>query len=229
MEIHMSFETREETLDNILEKKRPLCPHCTKEMDLWEVPPVAFSDGLGWGVPYLYVCFNDECPLFTQGWDDIMKQVGQKSSFRCMNYPGTETFELLPVFSSFGGSGQIVTDETVSHQKAQDEAIKTGFSILADCYVNKDLVQILKMALDGEEPTRVRLKAVEMIGDLAETEAIDPLRNTKFGNPKLQDQVAEAIKKIHERCYTRECPFCAEIIKKQASICKHCKTSVAGE
>lgn len=225
----MSFESREETLEKILEKKKPACPHCQHPMDLWEVPPITFSDGLGWGVPYLYVCFNDECPLFVQGWDDLMEQVGQKSSVRCMNYPGTEQFEMLPVFSSFGGSGQVVTDETVARQKEQDDAIKSGFSILADCYVNTDLVQILKMTLDGAEPTRVRLKAAEMIGDLAETEAIDPLRNTKFGNTKLQEAVALSIKKIHERCFTRECPFCAEIIKKQAKICKHCKMEVAGE
>jgi hypothetical protein len=225
----MTIETREEALDKIMTEERPKCPHCQTDMQLWEVPPVDFSDGLGWGVPYLYVCFNDECPLFKQGWDDIMAQVGQKSSFRCMNYPGTKTFELLPVFSSFGGSGQIVTDETVARQKAQEDAIKTGFSILADCYVNKDLVQIFKMTFDGEEPVRVRIKAAEMLGDFADTEAVDPLRNTKFGNAKLQETVTMAIKKIHERCFTRECPFCAEIIKKQASICKHCKMDVAGK
>jgi hypothetical protein len=225
----MSIETREETLDKILEKERPRCPHCQHEMDLWEVPPVNFSDGLGWGVPYLYVCFNNDCPLFKGGWDDIMNQVGQKSSVRCMNYPGTNQFELLPVFSSMGGGGQIVTDESVARQKAQDEAIKSGFSILADCYVNKDLVQIMKMTLDGEEPNRVRIKAAEMLGDMADTEAIDPLRNTKFGNPKLQEMVDISIAKIHERCFTRDCPFCAEIIKKQAKICKHCKMEVAGQ
>ncbi|MBU1172614.1 MAG: HEAT repeat domain-containing protein [Proteobacteria bacterium] len=224
----MSFDTRDETLDQIMTMKKPLCPHCQGEMNLWEVPPISFSDGLGWGVPFLFICFNDDCPLFKQGWDELLEQVGQKSSVRCMNYPGTTQFEMLPVFSSFGGTGQLVTDDTVAKKKAHEEAIKTGFSILADCYVNTDLVQIMKMALDGEEPTRVRLKAAEMLGDLADTEAIDPLRNTKFANPKLQEEVLLAVNKIHTRCYTRECPFCAEIIKKQAKICKHCKTEVAG-
>jgi hypothetical protein len=225
----MPIDTREETLEKIMSMDRPKCPHCRKAMDLWEVPPVSFSDGLGWGVPFLYICFNDDCPVFKEGWDEIMAQVGQKSSFRCMNYPGSDQFELLPVFSSFGGSGQIITDERVAREKSMEEAIKTGFSILADCYVNKDLVQIVKMTIDGEEPTRVRIKAAEMLGDISETEAIDPLRNTKFGNAKLQEAVTQAIAKIHERCYTRECPFCAEIIKKQATICKHCKMTVAGE
>lgn len=225
----MSIETREEALERIMSMDKPKCPHCNTEMSIWEVPAITVGDGLGWGEPFLFICFNDDCKLFKEGWDDMMENMGQKSSYRCMNYPGTETFELLPVFSSFGGSDQIVTDDTVARQKAFEEAIKTGFSILADCYVAKDLVQILKMVLDANEPVRVRMKAAEMLGDIADTEAVDPLNNTKFGNAKLQEVADEAVKKIHERCFTRFCPFCAEIIKKQAKICKHCKMEVAGQ
>lgn len=223
------MESKEEILEKLLAEEKPKCPHCNKTMTLWEIPPVTVGDGLGWGVPFLYVCFNDDCPLFRKGWDDIMEQVGQSSSYRCMNYPGTDQYELLPVFSSFGGSGQVVTDETMARQKAHDESIKSGFSILADCYVEKDLVQIVKMALDGEEPTRVRIKAVEMLGDIGNIEAVDPLRNTKFGNPKLKEMAETSISKIHQANFTRECPHCAEIIKKKANICKHCKMEVAGQ
>ena len=225
----MHIETREEALERVLALDKPFCPHCNKEMQLWEVPQITCGDGLGWGEPFLFICFNDECPLFKKGWDDLMDQVGQVSSYRCMNYPGTENYELLPVFSHMGGEGQIITDETMAKQAAFEEAVKSGFSILADCYVNKDLVQLLKMTLDSTEPGRVRLKAAEMLGDIADTEAIDPLRNTKFGMAKLQETVDEAIKKIHERCFTRECPFCAEIIKKKAKLCKHCGQDVAGK
>lgn len=225
----MYIETLEEAYERIASLERPKCPHCNKEMSIWEVPAISVGDGLGWGEPFLFICFNDDCSLFNKGWDDLMENVGHKSSYRCMNYPGTDTYEVLPVFSSFGGSGQVVTDETVAKQKEFEEAIKSGFSILADCYVGKDLVQMLKMTMDSSEPMRVRLKAAEMLGDLAETEAIDPLQNTKFGNQKLQEAVTLAIQKIHERCFTRNCPFCAEIIKKQAQICKHCKMEVAGK
>ncbi|MBW1759450.1 MAG: zinc ribbon domain-containing protein, partial [Deltaproteobacteria bacterium] len=90
-------------------------------------------------------------------------------------------------------------------------------------YVEKDWVGVLKILLDATEPSRVRLKAAEMIGDFADTEAIDPLRNTRFGNDIIQKEVDEAVKKIHKRYFTTECPFCAEIIKKKAKICKHCK------
>lgn len=225
----MSIETREEAFDRIMKMEKPKCPHCDKDMAIWEVPAISVGDGLGWGEPFLFICFNDDCSLFKKGWDDMMETMGQSSSYRCMNYPGTNQFELLPVFSSFGGVDQVITDETVARQKEFEESIKSGFSILADCYVAQDLVQILKMTLDATEPVRVRLKAAEMLGDIAETEAIEPLQNTKFGNQKLQEMVTESIAKIHERCFTRTCPFCAEIIKKQAKICKHCKMEVAGQ
>lgn len=225
----MAIETLEEAFERIMSLEKPRCPHCNAEMSVWEVPAISVGDGLGWGEPFLFICFNDDCPLFKKGWDDLMENLGQKSSYRCMNYPGTDNFELLPVFSSFGGSDQVITDATIARQKEFEEAIKSGFSILADCYVAKDLVQVLKMTLDPTEPVRVRLKAAEMLGDIADTEAIDPLQNTKFGNQKLQEAVTLAISKIHERCFTRNCPFCAEIIKKQAKICKHCKMDVAGK
>jgi hypothetical protein len=68
-----------------------------------------------------------------------------------------------------------------------------------------------------------------MIGDIGEVEAIEPLRNAKFGNQLVQKEVDGAISKIHKRYFTRECPFCAEIIKKRAKVCKHCQKEVGGE
>ena len=109
------------------------------------------------------------------------------------------------------------------------ENIKKGFSILTDCYVGKDWVTVVKMLLDSAEPQRVRLKAAEMIGDIGELDCIDTLINTKFGNQLIQEQVEKSVKKLHERFFTRECPFCAEIIKQRAKICKHCNKDVAGE
>lgn len=225
----MAFETKEEVLEKILAAKKPKCPHCKAEMSIWEVPPINFSDGLGWGVPYLYLCFNDECPIYLEGWNNLRENYAHNASYRCMNYPGTETYELMPVFSPMGAQGQIIDDQVLAKQKALEESIKKGFSILANCYVEKDWPTVMRLLLDGAEPVRVRLKAAEMIGDFGELEAIEPIRNARFGNEKLQKQVDETIKKVHERFFTRECPFCAEIIKSRAKICKHCGKDVAGQ
>ena len=225
----MTFETKEQVLERILTKEKPKCPHCGQEMSLWEVPPITVGDGLGWGTPYLYICFNNQCSCYCEGWDHMKENYAQTASYRCMNYPGTQTFEIIPVFSDMGGRGQIIDDQMLAEQEALKEAIKKGFSILADCYVNKDGPQVLQMLLDATEPARVRLKASEMIGDIGELEAIEPIRNVKFGNAILQKNVDKAITKIHQRFFTRECPFCAEIIKKRAKICKHCGREVAGQ
>ena len=127
-----------------------------------------------------------------------------------------------------GGRGQVIDEQVLAEQEALKEAIKKGFSILAECYVSKDGPQILRMLFDAAEPVRVRAKAAEMIGDIGELEAIEPIRNATFGNEILQKKIDEAISKIHKRFFTRECPFCAEIIKKRAKICKYCQKEVAG-
>jgi len=224
----MAFETKEQVLERILTRPKPRCPYCNEEMNLWEVPPVNVGDGLGWGTPYLYICFNDNCSCYQQGWDHMKETYAHTASYRSINYPGTETFEIIPVFSSMGGRGQVVDEQVLAEQEALKEAIKKGFSILADCYVNKDGPQVMRMLLDPTEPVRVRVKAAEMIGDIGELEAIEPIRNVAFGNEILQKKVDGAISRIHERFFTRECPFCAEIIKKRAKICKHCGKEVSG-
>jgi len=225
----MAFETKEQVLEKIIAQERPVCPHCKEEMKLWEVPPVAFSDGLGWGTPYLYLCFNDDCPLYVQGWKNIQENYGHTSSYRCMCYPGTDSFECMPVFSSMGGTAQIIDEQVVAQQEVLKEAIKKGFSVLAETYVKKDWSTTLSLLMDPTHPVRVRVKAAEIVGDIGELDAIEPIRNHKFGNDVLQTRVNEAVKKIHERYFTRECPFCAEIIKKRADICKHCGREVAGQ
>ncbi len=43
----MAIETKEQVFEKVMAMKKPACPHCGKEMSIWEVPPVNFSDGLG--------------------------------------------------------------------------------------------------------------------------------------------------------------------------------------
>lgn len=225
----MTFETKEQVLEKIMTQEKPVCPNCNKEMNLWEVPPITFSDGLGWDSPYLYVCFNDECPMYVSGWDNLMENYAHRASYRCMKSPFGKNFEAMTVFSPAGATGQIIDDQVMAEQEALKESIKKGFSILADCYTSKDDLTVIRLLLDPHEPVRVRVKAAEMAGDLAGLEAIDLINNFKFGNDLLQEKTKEAVDKIHERHFTRECPFCAEIIKKRATICKHCGLDVAGK
>ena len=69
-----------------------------------------------------------------------------------------------------------------AEQEAIKEAVKNGFAMLAECFVRKDGPSVLTILMDSSHPNRVRKKAAEMIGDIGEVEAIEPLRNAKFGN-----------------------------------------------
>ncbi len=223
----MAFETKEQLLEKYIEMDKPRCPHCEQEMTLWEIPPINFSDGLGWGTPYLFVCFNDECSSFKSGWDNLKDTMEMGASYRCYIEPGTTNFEYMPVFSAAGGTGGKVDDEALIHQEAKKELLKQTFSVLTDYYMTKDWDEILKISLDALIPDRARLKAVEMVGEIGESEATEHLLNHKFPTPVLQKGVDDAIQQLHERHYTRECPYCAEIIKKRAKLCMHCNKEVS--
>ncbi len=69
--------------------KAPKCPHCGKDTEKYETPPFHFSDGLGWCTPFLYVCFNDDCPPYVKGKKYLMEKYGQAASYRYMVYPDT--------------------------------------------------------------------------------------------------------------------------------------------
>ena len=123
----MAFETKEQLLEKYIEMDKPHCPHCDQEMILWEVPPINFSDGLGWGTPYLFVCFNDECSSFKSGWDNLKESMEMGASYRCYIEPGTTNFEYMPVFSAAGATGGKIDDEALIHQEAKKELMKQTF------------------------------------------------------------------------------------------------------
>ncbi|MBF0377780.1 MAG: zinc ribbon domain-containing protein [Desulfamplus sp.] len=223
----MAFETKEEILHQILAMKKPECPHCKVEMSIWEVPEINFSDGLGWGTPYMFVCFNDSCSSYNEGWNNLKENMDHYASYRCINIPGNHNFEYMPVFSPSGGKGQMLEDNELAIREEFKRAMKEGFSMLTDFYVAGDWDEIMKMLLNPDYPPRVRLKAAEMVGDIGGSDAVEHLVNYKFPSKPLQEAVDVAVKKLHDRHYTRECPYCAEIIKKRASVCKHCKRELS--
>ncbi len=224
----MAFETKEQVFEKIVTQDRPACPHCGEMMNLWEVPPVPCDDGLGWGSPYLYMCFNDDCPLYVDGWKNIEENYGRTASYRCMCYPDSMKFEYMSVFGPFGGKGQIVDEEALARREQMERRIKEGMAELEDLRTAGEGGRILEILMDAAEPPRLRNRAAELIGEVGDVAAIDTLRNTSFDNDIIGKKIEGAIKRIHQRFFTRECPFCAEIIKSRAKICKHCSKEVAG-
>ncbi len=91
-------------------KEAPDCPHCGHKMSKCETPPFNFADGLGWGVPYFYVCFNNDCRLYVSGWANLMNNYGKTASYRCMCYPDNGVMDTIAVYTPEALTGQIIEE-----------------------------------------------------------------------------------------------------------------------
>ncbi len=216
--------TREDVYNKMVHDERPVCPHCGEKMVIWECPPVGFSDGLGWGSPYLYVCFNDDCPLYLEGWKDIMEKYANVASYRCVCDPlsTSGTMDCMPVFSRDGGKGYIIDEEIRAKEEARKAAEKRGLEALDAHFQAGDVHGILEVLLADDTSPLVAFRASELIGDIGGLEVIEPIRNHVFKNDRVKAKAEAGIDLIHKKHYTKECPFCAEIIKARAVVCKHC-------
>jgi hypothetical protein len=220
----MNVVTREDVYNKVVTETKPACPHCGMEMSIWECPPMNFSDGLGWGTPYLYVCFNDECPLYVSGWESLMDNYAAHASYRCICDPMSQerVWDCMPVFSRDGGRGCIVDEELQATEKARERAREAGLKALEQYDAEKNGTAVLKVLLDEDTLPAVAFRAAELIGELGDLNAMEPLRSHSFTNETVARKVEDGIALIHQRNFTKECPFCAEIIKARAIVCKHC-------
>ncbi len=59
--------------------RKPACPHCGQEMTKWRTP-----DGNTWVDEFHYVCFNDGCAYYRDGWKHMEATRGVACSYRHM-------------------------------------------------------------------------------------------------------------------------------------------------
>ncbi|MEC4676726.1 MAG: zinc ribbon domain-containing protein [Nitrospirota bacterium] len=205
-----------------MEDRKPECPHCGQQLNKWSTPTFNFSDGLGWCSTFLFVCFNDECSFFKNSWKHMVENYGQEMGYRYMLHPDSGESSSLPVGGKNVMKGDIIDEIRESEEKAELEAKKKAFQMLTDYFIAKDVDSILKMLMDEAGFGSVRLKAAEHLGELGDGRVIEPLANYKFGHEVVQKKVNESVLIIHRKNFTMECPYCAEVIKMRAKICKHC-------
>lgn len=218
----MAFETREEIFEWVIAQETPLCPHCGRPMSLWEEPMMSIDDGLGWGTPFLFICFNDDCELFVNGREQIASEYGRGGSYRCLCYPQSGTFDVMHVGGPLGGRAQIIDDKVIAERHRIEERTAEGLALLERCKAEGNGPKILEILMSSHEPARVRAEAARLAGEFCDLSAVDPLRNYKFGNDGLRRLADEALQHLHDRHFTRECPYCAEVVKRRALVCKHC-------
>ncbi len=75
-------------------EKNPVCPHCNQITKRMEIP-----EETHWEAQFLYVCFNDECPFFVNGWEWMREHNKVSASYRYRVDPQTGSEGPFPVWS----------------------------------------------------------------------------------------------------------------------------------
>jgi hypothetical protein len=216
-------------LSNLLQyiEEKRFCPHCSGEMTLCHAPPVHVGDGLGWGSEYFLVCLNNSCPLFVKGWDHIANQYGHVGSYRHMAIPNTKETYSMMVATRDAFTGSIVDIEAIKLQNEHYQQQQEALAALDSCLEHRQLAPVLTVLLNESIRTEDRKRAVGLLVPLNDVACIEPLRNHVFKNPHLEQEVNLAIGHILASHFLKECPYCAELIKARATVCKHCQRELA--
>lgn len=214
------------TVIQYLKEEHP-CPHCKQNLTLCHAPPVHVGDGLGWGSEYLFICLNDECSLFVNGWEYIENQFGHVGSYRHMELPnGHENYNMM-VGNKMAFTGSIVDVEEMKKTNKRYQQVKDAIAALDTCVADNNLEPVLFLLLGGHAGLEDRKRAADCLIPLNDLACIEPLRNHDFKDSYLEQAINMAIREILAKNFMKECPYCAELIKARATVCKHCQKEVA--
>ena len=199
-----------------------ICPDCDTKMSCCEVPPVHVGDGLGWGSEVFFICLNDECPTFKNGWQKIEVNYGHKGSFRNMQLPGSKELNAMMVASRMAFTGSIVDPEAMREQNERYQKEKKARELLPTCLADNDISPVMTLILDEAAREQGRRDAIDILIKFNDLSCIDPIRNHTFRNTEFEQKCNMVIAVLLKNNFQKECPFCAELIKAQAKKCLHC-------
>jgi hypothetical protein len=209
------------TVFDLLEEEHA-CPHCQTRLTLCHAPPIHVGDGLGWGSEYLFICLNNECSLFANGWQNIENNYGHVGSYRHMKLPDSNECYNMMVAGQDAFTGSIVEPEEIRKSDSRYQGEKKALAMMDTCVAEKNIQPLLHLLLDDHVALHHRQKAVEMLIAINDPACIEPLRNHDYRNSHLEQTVNMAITQIMAANFVKECPYCAELVKVRANMCKHC-------
>lgn len=202
--------------------EKHICPHCEQELTCCNAPPFHIGDGLGWGSAFMFICLNDECSLFVNGWEHIEEQYGHVSSYRYMLLPGEKKGTPMMVGSINAFKGCDVDPEELKLQNTRYQKEKEATAQLATCVEEQNLKPVLTLILDEAAVKDSRKLACELLSKINDLTCVDPIRNHSFNDTSIEQLSSMSIRKLLSANFKKECPYCAELIKSQATTCRHC-------
>lgn len=214
--------TKADVYEKVIFADRPVCPHCDRQMRIWENLDPGLSCGSGWGTPYLFICQNDECPPYVNGWENMKKNYGRTCSYRCICFPDSLNTEMMMVYTRVDIDSGIIDEAVIAADKARGTAEDPAVQELIRHYEAKDVNALVAALSDKKAHYRVRVKAAELLGEIGSTETIDFLSNHQSGDQRISNAVRQAIDRIHAINDTRECPFCSEVVQAGVATCSQC-------
>ena len=185
----------------------PVCPHCDQELSCCEAPPIHIGDGLGWGSEVLYICLNDDCSLFVNGWAQIEEQYGHSSSYRYMQLPGSKEANLMMVGSEDAFKGSIIDLEKVEAQNVRYQDEKKALAALDSAVETRNLEPVMHLILDEAAAIDGRKRAMSMLVALNDLSCIDPIRNHKFRDTSLESGCNIAIQQLLKANFKKARPI----------------------
>ncbi len=203
-------------------REEHFCPHCQTRLTCCSTPPFHVGDGLGWGTDVFFVCLNNDCPLYVNGWRLVEEQYGQTASFRYMLLPGEVKGGPMMVGSQDAFTGCAVDPEAMLAKDSRYQREKAALTGLATCVAEANLEPVLYLITDEDAELEGRRRACALLAELGDIRCIEPIRNHSFRHTEIGQLAEMAIAALLKKTFQRECPYCAEIIKAQAKVCKHC-------
>ncbi|SDP16853.1 zinc ribbon domain-containing protein [Desulforhopalus singaporensis] len=202
-----------------------ICPHCKQQLSCCEAPPIHVGDGLGWGSEVLFICLNDNCSVFLDGWEKIETQYGHHASYRYMELPNSKESNYMMVANADAFKACVIDKDVLKAQNKRYQEQKKNIKLLETCVEDKNIVPVVKVVLDESAAKDIRRRAIGYICPINDLSCIDALRNHTFRDPAIEHDVNKAIKVLLDANFKKECPACFEIVKAQAKKCMHCNES----
>lgn len=80
-----------------IDEKAPYCYHCAAQMEKLSSPSVNLKSNLDWDGEFLWICVNDRCPVFVNGFHSPNTMSDEIHLFRSVVDPETGACAMTPV------------------------------------------------------------------------------------------------------------------------------------